>query len=68
MVAPDITLNNSVAIAAEYYGEYHQRKEYHIKTIPETDKELILEYNLRVNYTNIITYESHGQTLYTGNS
>ncbi len=35
--------------------------------MPETDKELILEYNLRVNFTNIITYESHGQTVYTGN-
>ncbi len=68
VVAPDITRNNPIAISAEDCREYNQRKEYHIKTIQETDKELILEYNLRVNYTNIITYESHGQTLYTGNS
>ncbi len=43
VVAPDITLNNPVAIAAKDCREYHQRKEYHIETIPETDKELILE-------------------------
>ena len=67
VVAPDITLNNPVAITAENCREYHHWKEYHVKTVPETDKELILEYNLRMNYTNIITYESHGQTLYTGN-
>ncbi len=35
--------------------------------MPETDKELFLKYNPRMIYTNIITYESHGQTLYTGN-
>ena len=46
MVAPDITLNIPIAIAAEDCREYHQRKENHVKTVPETDKELILEYNL----------------------
>ncbi len=45
VIAPDIKLNNPVAITAEDCREYHQQKEYHIKTIPKTDKELILEYN-----------------------
>ena len=114
VVAPDITLNNPVAIAAKdcrhtwasnghfwtlmvggkakkcvcYYirfdrmhggipppspplpmcdcREYHQRKEYHIKTMAKTDKELIFEYNIQLKSN--LHVIMHGQTLYTGNS
>ncbi len=38
VVAPDITFNNPIALSAEDCREYHQRKENHIKTIPETEK------------------------------
>ena len=64
IVAPDISINQPMAIPGEDCLDLHGRREYQVNTYPEDDETRVLEFKLKMNTTNIATYEAYGKTYY----
>ena len=67
IIGPDISLNVPARIEAQECQTLHQNREYYVRTQPGPDEVEDKRFTLRMNITNIVSYESHGRTYYTGN-